>query len=145
MRKHSHGLFAQLKSSGAASLTCQKALQQAQKSQSAYFDACAALTGREVIPVCVDKDEHAVIQLQVDVLHRFKQFETDLNLAVRSAQVYVEEYYCLKEASASSMAVVVSSHRKSRIKADIEHLRKLRDKSKRFSSDSWTCVLLNQL
>ncbi len=145
VRKHSDGLFVSLKSSGAASLKCQKAVQLAQKSQSAYFDASAALVGRDLLPLHIDKDEHAMIQLNVKVLQRFKQFATDLNAALCSAQVYVEEYYSFREASEASVPTAVSPCRKERIISDITYLRRLRDKSKHFSSDIWVCVLINKL
>ncbi len=147
VRKHSDGtLFSTLKASGSAALKCQQALRRAQNSQQLFYDSCATVIGRQQLPFCDDKDEHAMIELNAEVLQGFSAYKQTVHSAVTAASTYVDEYYALRDAAKMTpLLSPPSMQRKQKIIADIEYLQRLRDKSKCFSSNSWICVLLNQL
>lgn len=145
VRKRSDGMFSSLKSSGVASLKCGQAVRNAHNAQQVYYDATASLIGHSQLPFCDDKDEHAMVQLNVAVLRAVQMYRDSVQVAVTAAQEYVDEYSSLCESAKQFSATAVTANRKAKIIADTEHLRHLRDKSKRFSSDGWICVLLAQL
>ncbi len=139
-------VFSSLKASGNAALKCQQALCRAQNSQQLFYDSCAAVIGRQQLPFCDDNDEHAMVALHADVLQGYSAYKQNVDSAFQAATKYVDEYSALRDAARTNPASSPPSMQcKRKIIAEIEFLRRLRDKSKLFSSDKWICVLMNQL
>ncbi len=148
IRRRSDALLSALRVSGEAGLKATQALRQARGEEYSYFGSFAAILAHNElcanIELCSpdDKSEHSLAQLHTDVLRRGEVFHKSVSNAVTLTNAYVAEYNKLRSMSQQS---VHSACRSQHAIDDIEKMRKLRDNSKRYSSDGWICVLMNQL
>ncbi len=147
-RKRADPFLLSLKSCGESASRTRQLLRCAQGAENAFVDALAALFGHDVVSMSTfvqDEaltDEHSLVQLQSGVVRSLSVFHKFVIQAVDAAKLYADVFEELKTASRMTS---VSPLRSQCAIDDICKLRALRAKSKRFSSDSWTCVLLQQL
>ena len=125
VRKHSDILLSALKSSGDAAFRTKQAMHHAQNAEVAYIEAAACVIGR----VAVVTEEHDLIQSNTQMLRTLSEFNSSVCDAVQVAQVYVQQYECLKN-TASLVTSSYSEKKKQRAIADIAHLRDLCKKFK---------------
>ncbi len=148
-RKRSDAFLSALKSCGKSSSRTHEALRCAQGAENGFVDALAALFGHDVIAMSTfvqdneaPNEEHSLVQLQSGVVRSLSIFNKFVIQAVLTAQSYADIFEELKKASRMT---TVSPLRSQCTIDNIAKLRAPRAKSKRFSSNSWMCVLLQQL
>ncbi len=161
-RKYSEGLIVSLKSCGESAFQVRQALRAAQAAENSFINAFAAVVGHEVVHIsnlltpekfgddsnstvsykCLPNEEHTNVQLNVAIVCSLSCFKSQLFHAIDSVRLYVDDYELLRSASCTLLFSPLYSQK---AVDDIAKLRALRACSKHFSSDSWICVLMNQL